>query len=96
MGSADDIYAAPRHPYTVGLLDSVPRYDRTVDRLQTIEGEIPDPADLPGGCAFRPRCPWVVENCGSSEEPPLMRAGPDHTSACWELERVSRPAQTAV
>ncbi len=95
MGAADDIYAAPRHPYTIGLLDSVPRYDRTVDRLQTIEGEIPDPADLPGGCAFRPRCPWVVENC-SSEEPPLMRAGPDHTSACWELERVSRPAQTAV
>ena len=88
--SADDIYSEPAHPYTVGLLNSVPRFDADPDqRLQAIEGDTPDPAHLPSGCAFRPRCAWAVERC-ASDEPPPMEAGRGHTSACWELARVVR------
>jgi oligopeptide/dipeptide ABC transporter ATP-binding protein len=93
MGPADDIFDSPRHPYTVGLLNAIPRFDQgDRARLQVIEGEIPDPAHRPGGCSFHPRCPWVVEKCTLSE-PSLMPVGPDHMSACWEAAKVSRDRQ---
>ena len=91
-GRATDLYRNPKHPYTVGLLNSVPRLDsRSGSRLLPIEGEIPDPSNLPPGCAFRPRCRWAVEKC-LTEDPPLMEADPDQMSACWEHARVSRMA----
>ena len=84
QGSARDIYGSPRHPYTVGLLGSLPRLDRPrLSKLVPIEGQPPDLINLPGGCAFRPRCPWAVARC-EQEAPPLMPAGPDHWSACWQ------------
>lgn len=87
-GSAFDLYSRPMHPYTIGLLRSVPRLDiDSVDRLQPIEGEIPDLTRLPSGCAFRNRCRWSTERC-AAEEPPLMEAGPGQLIACWEWERV--------
>ena len=91
-GRAIDLYRNPKHPYTVGLLNSVPRLDsRSGSRLLPIEGEIPDPSNLPPGCAFRPRCQWAVDKC-ATDDPPLVEAAAEQMSACWEHERVSRMA----
>ncbi len=82
-GTALDIYENPQHPYTQGLLDSVPRLDEDrKQRLESIEGMPPDLMELPSGCAFRPRCRFAVERC-SEEIPPLMAVGDGHTAACW-------------
>jgi oligopeptide/dipeptide ABC transporter ATP-binding protein len=81
--SADAIYAAPRHPYTIGLLRSVPRLDQPLnEKLAPIEGQPPDPLNLPRGCAFHPRCPYAIARC-SSEAPPLESVGDNHLAACW-------------
>jgi oligopeptide transport system ATP-binding protein len=88
-GGADEIYNVPSHPYTAGLLNAVPRLDRPKgSRLQSIEGEIPDMADLPGGCAYRPRCPYAVDQC-ATDDPPLVEVGDGHTAACWEWRNVA-------
>ncbi len=90
MGSAADIYGNPKHPYTTGLLSSVPRLDEPSRlRLAPIRGEIPSMTDLPPGCAFKPRCDWAVDRC-AADDPGLLGVGPDHLSACWEHARVSR------
>jgi len=74
-GTAEQVYLNPAHPYTIGLLNSVPRLDRpATDRLDPIPGEIPDPSDLPTGCAFRPRCRWATTQC-EIDEPPLEATG---------------------
>jgi oligopeptide/dipeptide ABC transporter ATP-binding protein len=88
-GTAREIYANPRHPYTLGLLHSVPRLDEPRRaRLDPIEGQPPDLTRLPPGCAFSPRCGYRVERC-LREVPPLIPIGaPGHVSACWETERV--------
>ncbi len=88
--TAKELYANPRHPYTVGLLKSVPRLDETRKaKLEPIEGSPPDLVNLPKGCSFYPRCRWHVEKC-LDEYPPLMMVGEAHFAACWEWERVSR------
>src|SRR5205807_10297376 len=88
-GTARELYAHPRHPYTLGLLRSVPRLDGPRRaRLAPIEGQPPDLTRLPGGCAFAPRCAFRVERC-LVETPPLRPIGSaEHVSACWEAERV--------
>src|SRR4030095_15870422 len=64
--SADDLYGRARHPYTIGLLRSVPRLDRpTADKLVPIQGQPPDALDMPSGCAFHPRCPFAVARCSA-------------------------------
>ena len=89
-GRATALYRNPKHPYTVGLLNSVPRLDsRSGSRLLPIEGEIPDPSNLPPGCAFRPRCQWAVDKC-ATDDPPLVEAAAEQMSACWEHENVRR------
>ncbi|MDA0790886.1 MAG: ABC transporter ATP-binding protein [Proteobacteria bacterium] len=84
-GPADDIYEDPRHPYTIGLMASVPQLDQDVrQRLVPIEGQPPDLSDLPGGCSFHPRCPYATDQCRG--EAPELRAddGNDaHAWACW-------------
>jgi oligopeptide/dipeptide ABC transporter ATP-binding protein len=92
-GTARELYANPRHPYTLGLLGSVPRLDEPRrERLTPIEGQPPDLTRLPPGCAFTPRCAFRVDRC-LREVPPLRPVGTDsHVSACWEAERVSRVA----
>ena len=89
-GTAREIYANPRHPYTLGLLRSVPRLDEPRRaRLDPIEGQPPDLSRLPAGCAFGPRCAFRVDRC-LTEVPPLRPIGaPGHVSACWEAERLS-------
>ncbi|MGH8686318.1 MAG: ABC transporter ATP-binding protein [Burkholderiales bacterium] len=91
-GRAADLYADPRHPYTLGLLRSVPRLDEPMRaKLDPIEGQPPDLTRLPPGCAFAPRCAYRVDRC--IEVPALEpRAGAGHLSACWEAARLVRKA----
>lgn len=85
MGSVEDIFANPQHPYTQGLLKSVPRMDREQkERLKPIAGSPPDLLKPPAGCPFSTRCPHVMQIC--KEQPaPMFKVGEDHTSACWLL-----------
>ena len=79
----DQIFAEPRHPYTLGLLNSIPRLDRPVTaELIPIEGSPPDLIDRPPGCPFQPRCPFAVER-SHEERPPLEEVRPGHRVACW-------------
>jgi oligopeptide/dipeptide ABC transporter ATP-binding protein len=82
-----DLFADPQHPYTIGLLGSIPRLDEGRDRLAAIEGRVPSPYAPPPGCRFNPRCPFAIDRC-REEAPPLVevRPGPvgkSHLSACW-------------
>ena len=90
-GTAREIYADPRHPYTLGLLRSVPRLDEPRRaRLDPIEGQPPDLTRLAPGCAFAPRCAFRVERC-VVEVPPLRPIGErGHVSACWEAANLDR------
>jgi oligopeptide transport system ATP-binding protein len=82
-GSARDIYGNPMHPYTVGLMASVPQLDQDVKKkLVPIRGQPPNLANVPEGCAFRPRCDYAVERC-RKERPPLASVGENHERACW-------------
>jgi len=90
QGTARALYRTPCHPYTLGLLRSVPRLDEPRRaRLDPIEGQPPDLTRLPPGCAFAPRCAFRVERC-LTEAPALRPVGSDdHVAACWEAERVA-------
>jgi oligopeptide transport system ATP-binding protein len=80
---AGDLYSHPLHPYTLGLLHSVPRLDEALrEKLDPIEGLPPDLINLPPGCPFVPRCKFVKPKC-MEEYPPLMEVAKDHTAACW-------------
>ena len=85
-----DIYATPCHPYTLGLLQSVPRPDSTGRKLLTIEGHPPDLTDPPAGCAFLPRCRFAMQAC--LEAPPLFPLGGEHQARCW-LNHPDSPAK---
>lgn len=91
-GTAEEIYHNPKHPYTLGLLASVPRLDESIrTKLEPIEGLPPDLVDLPVGCSFAPRCKYAYERC-TQETPYLMTTKDGHQSACWrheELEELS-------
>jgi len=81
-GPVDEVFAAPCHPYTRGLLDSVPSTDpRLRARLRPVSGEIPSALNPPPGCAFSPRCARAGEECRGTP-PPLMAAGPERSHAC--------------
>jgi len=84
-GSVEEIFANPQHPYTKGLLKSIPRMDREQkERLLPIEGSPPDLLSPPKGCPFSTRCPRVMKIC-KEKEPPKFIAGENHLSACWLL-----------
>ena len=90
FGSVKEIYHNPHHPYTVGLLGSLPRPDTTrKDKLYSIKGEPPDLLEIPPGCPFYPRCTYAVERC-KYEKPILESIGDGHLVACWEKERVRK------
>jgi oligopeptide transport system ATP-binding protein len=90
-GMVKDIYGNPHHPYTVGLLGSVPRLHHVEGvKLFSIRGEPLDLLGLPEGCPFVPRCDYVVERC-RHEPPPLEPTEPGHLVACWEKARVGKP-----
>jgi oligopeptide/dipeptide ABC transporter ATP-binding protein len=95
-GTAAEIYANPRHPYTLGLLNSVPRLDEPIRaKLEPIEGQPPDLTRLPPGCSFAPRCVFRKERC-EREAPSLAPVGDTaHIAACWESARVTRKERAA-
>jgi peptide/nickel transport system ATP-binding protein len=76
------LFDDPQHPYTVGLLGSIPKLHETQERLAAIEGMVPNPTAMPQGCKFNPRCPFAIDKC-RAEEPPLMEVKPGHRAACW-------------
>ncbi len=89
MATAKDLYAKPRHPYTVGLLKSVPRLDvGKRSKLEVIEGSPPDLISMGTGCPFYARCTFRVERC-KDEMPPLMQVEEKHQVACWEWKTVA-------
>jgi len=76
------LLADPQHPYTLGLLGSIPKLAVDEERLATIPGTVPNPQAMPTGCLFNPRCPIAVDKC-RAEAPPLIEIAPGHLSACW-------------
>ena len=76
-----DLFARPEHPYTVGLLGSIPRLDEKRDRLPSIEGRVPDMSRPPPGCRFAARCPFVEPACRTAA-PALVEIAPGHLSRC--------------
>ncbi|MFC5993943.1 ABC transporter ATP-binding protein [Pseudonocardia hispaniensis] len=82
VGSADDVFYAPRMPYTLGLLGSLPRLDRPSKRLTPISGSPPSLINMPPGCPFTPRCPLARERCEQSEPELLATTGAGHLAAC--------------
>jgi oligopeptide/dipeptide ABC transporter ATP-binding protein len=78
----EKLFAEPQHPYTVGLLGSIPLLHMERERLAAIEGFVPDAAALPEGCRFHPRCPFAIDRC-SREIPPLEEISAGHFVACW-------------
>ncbi len=88
QGTADDVFLRPCHPYTLGLMRSVPRLDMPRgQRLETIEGLPPDLRSPPSGCRFAPRCPHRIEVC--DQDPTLREIGADHGSACWRADELA-------
>jgi peptide/nickel transport system ATP-binding protein len=85
----DELFASPQHPYTVGLLGSIPRLDRRAEHLATIEGMVPNMTNPPSACRFAARCPFVADACLAAP-PPLVETSPGHTSRCIKapLERL--------
>jgi oligopeptide transport system ATP-binding protein len=85
--SVKDVYGSPRHPYTIGLLGSLPRLDEAPGtKLLSIPGQPPDLVALPEGCPFAPRCTYRTEQC-IEENPALETVSPEHRVACWEKDK---------
>lgn len=83
-GSVKEIFNNPKHPYTQGLLSSIPPLEEDVAELNTIEGTVPAPGHMPAGCRFSPRCPYATERC-AGEQPGMYRAG-NATVSCFKYE----------
>ena len=90
-GTSEEIYHQPKHPYTLGLLQSVPRLDepRRV-KLEPIEGQPPDLINLPPGCSFRSRCRYAIEKCTVDVPPLEVYESSGHVAACWEAHNIER------
>jgi len=91
--SAKALFESPGHPYTVGLLGSIPNLEvaahtnRHRVRLTEIKGMVPSLADLPKGCTFAPRCRFATDQC-RADYPPLVQHRPNHWVSCWQAERL--------
>ncbi len=82
-----DLFARPKHPYTVGLLNSIPDLRESKEELDAIPGVVPSPGSYPSGCRFQDRCPMVIDRC-KAQEPPLTEVGTRHYSACFRAQEV--------
>ncbi len=87
IGKVEDIFYRPLHPYTLGLINSVPKLDHEQDELTSIPGSPPNLIDPPSGCKFHPRCQFATERC-EQELPPLIEQKPGHSVACWHTDKV--------
>ena len=88
------LFAEPLHPYTKGLLRSLPRLGEKKDRLETISGSVPDPLHFPDGCKFHPRCPIGCNDprC-KTVEPQLREVSPGRQAACWFVKNYQTPQE---
>jgi len=91
IGAVREVVANPRHPYTRGLMDSIPRVGGRRDRLRQVDGTMPRLNEIPPGCPFNPRCPEVFDRCRQQRPDLLPAAGTD--AACWLYDRALVPAQ---
>ncbi|MET3696949.1 peptide/nickel transport system ATP-binding protein/oligopeptide transport system ATP-binding protein [Bacillus oleivorans] len=82
QNSVFEIFKNPKHPYTKGLLNSTPKIHHLKDQLESIEGNVPSPFEMPTGCKFHPRCPFSTEKC-LSQEPPLFQIEGGSEVRCW-------------
>ena len=89
----DEIFMKPAHPYTRGLLNSIPKLNGASQRLDAIPGQVPSPFNYPSGCHFRDRCPHAFDKC-AQEIPPLMDLGDEHRAACWIADQLIRKSDT--
>lgn len=80
-GTVDEVFEDPKHPYTIGLVQAIPDISETRERLYTIQGSMADPADLPSGCRFHPRCPDSRERC-KTQEPVMAAVSSTHGAKC--------------
>jgi oligopeptide/dipeptide ABC transporter ATP-binding protein len=80
-----EVFHNAKHPYTQGLMHSIPSLASTRERLEPIKGVVPDPFEVPPGCGFEPRCPHAMEIC-KTKMPDLKEVAPGHTAACWLYE----------
>ena len=85
-GPAEQVFGDPRHPYTQSLLSVVPSPYPREERRQMLAGELPDAANVPGGCRFHPRCPKVFDRCPTDDPRELIGAETGHGTACWLVE----------
>jgi peptide/nickel transport system ATP-binding protein len=81
-GPVAEIFAKPLHPYTQGLIASIPRMDDPTKKLESIPGSVPNLITPPGGCRFHPRCAFAMEKC-KTDKPPMTKEGENHLTACW-------------
>ena len=81
-GLAKEVFLDPRHPYTIGLMESKPVINKTVERLYSIPGSVPNPVNMPDYCYFRDRCEKCVERC-QGEYPPEIHVTDTHIVSCW-------------
>ncbi len=86
------LFALPQHPYTIGLLGSIPKLHQEQERLAAIEGQVPTPRHPVAGCPFHPRCPFVEAQCREAE-PPLVDVDVGHQAACWKVPLDATPWQ---
>ncbi|WP_408011242.1 ABC transporter ATP-binding protein [Pseudalkalibacillus sp. A8] len=89
QNSVFKLFENPKHPYTKGLLNSTPKIHHLEDQLESIEGNVPSPQNMPKGCKFHPRCPFTMDRCRNSE-PPLFRVDEGSEVRCWLSEEEGR------
>jgi peptide/nickel transport system ATP-binding protein len=87
------VFETPQHPYTIGLLGSIPKLHLDQQSLPVIEGQVPNPLAMPEGCRFKPRCPFAAAKC--EEDPPLLDVGAGRQAACWYAPLEPARARTA-
>jgi peptide/nickel transport system ATP-binding protein len=88
-----ELFARPQHPYTIGLLGSIPKLHLERETLTAIQGQVPNPAQMPAGCRFMPRCPFSTDKC--REDPPLAAITPGDEAACWYAPLEEKSAAVA-
>ena len=92
-GTAREIFKDPRHPYTIGLMNSKPVVGKHVDKLYSIPGNVPNPIDMPDYCYFKDRCEMCVEKC-SGKYPGVYKVSPTHEVSCYRCEEIANMAKT--
>ena len=82
-----ELFASPKHPYTQGLMDAIPRITKDREPLKTIKGMVPNPTERIEGCSFWPRCPYAEEKC-KKEVPPMFELSGERKVRCFRYENV--------